>query len=176
MEVIQNNKRFFTIREANVADIKVLVDIHVISWNATYPTYFPKPTHALREHQWKKAFEEKEDNWFCYVAEEKTAGVVGFATGNDFHDNELHYEGQLNKIHFLKEYQRLGLGRILVGKVVHRFLHKGFNSMILFADPENDNIKFYDVLGGKRLLDKDGKFQGAYGWNDLQSLLENCRF
>lgn len=174
MMTIHNSKGIFTIREATVADLNALVDIHVTSWNATYATYFPKPTHALREHQWKKAFAEKEDKWFCYVAAEKTAGVVGFATGNDFHDKELHYEGQLNKIHFLKEYQRCGLGRILVGKVVKRFLNKGFNSMILFADPENPNIKFYEVLGGKRLLDKEGKFQGAYVWNDLKFLAQKC--
>jgi len=70
---IHNSKGFFTIREATVADLKALVDIHVISWNATYPTYFPKPTHALREHQWIKAFAEKEDNWFCYK-KRKTGG------------------------------------------------------------------------------------------------------
>ncbi len=174
MVTINNTKGSFIIREANIGDLTALVTIHIISFNATYPTYHPKPTQSLREFQWKKAFEEKQDNWFCYVAEKESGGIVGFATGHDFHYEELAYEGQLDKIHFLKEYQRVGLGRILVGHVVHNFLSKGFNSMILFADPDNPNIKFYDILGGQRLMDKDGNFQGAFGWKDLKALIEKC--
>jgi ribosomal protein S18 acetylase RimI-like enzyme len=172
--IINNVKGSFIIREANVEDLPALVNIHVTSWNATYSTYHPKPTHALREHQWRKAFQDREDNWFCYVAQKQGGEIAGFATGNDFHDEELSYEGQLNKIHFLKEYQRMGLGRVLVGCVVARFINKGFNSMILFADTGNPAIKFYDVLKGERLLDKEGTFLGAYGWKDLQVLFELC--
>jgi hypothetical protein len=56
-------------------------------------------------------------------------------------------------------------------QAVNRFLKKGFNSMILFADPENPAIRFYEVLGGERILDKNGIFQGAYGWKDIKRLL-----
>ncbi len=68
-----------------------------------------------------------------------------------------------------------GLGRILVGEVVDRLLQQGINSMILFADPANPAIQFYEVLQGQRLLDKDGIFGGAYGWHDLQQLAERCK-
>jgi ribosomal protein S18 acetylase RimI-like enzyme len=172
--IVTNAKGSFIIREGIMDDLPELVNIHVTSWNATYPGYHPKPTHALREHQWRKAFDEREDDWFCFVAQKHGGEIAGFATGNNFNDNELIYEGQLNKIHFLKEFQRLGLGRILVGCVVQRFLSKGFNSMILFADIDNPAIKFYDNLQGERLLDREGKFQGAYGWKDLQTLSELC--
>ena len=99
---------------------------------------------------------------------------IFFATGNDFHDEELPYQGQLNKIHFLKDYQQLGLGRKLVATVVKRFLQQGISSMILFADPQNPNIAFYDTLGGEKILDKEGRFHGAYGWHDLDKLLDIC--
>ncbi len=161
------SKGSFTIREAKEDDVTALVQVHVTSWNLTYPNYHPKPTPALRTAQWIKAFEEKEDNWFCYVVVNEEHTIIGFVTGNDFHDTDLPYKGQLNKIHFLKEYHRLGLGRLLVGYVVRRFLQQGIHSMILFADPENPNIRFYDVLKGERLLDKDGVFQGAFGWKDI---------
>ena len=174
MMIINNAEGSFIIREAGIEDLCALVNIHVTSWNATYPTYYPKPTPALREHQWKKAFAEKEDDWFCYVAATQTGELAGFATGNDFNDGELKYEAQLNKIHFLKEYQRLGLGRILVGCAVQRFLTRGFNSMLLFADPGNPAIQFYEVLQGERILDKEGVFQGAYGWKDLETLHKLC--
>ena len=158
-----------------LADLPALVSIHVTSWNLTYPEYEPKPSRQLREAQWSKAFELKEDNWFCYLAQKQDGEIAGFATGNNFSDPTLIYQGQLNKIHFLKSYQRIGLGRILVGEVVNRFLKQGITSMILFADPANPAIQFYEVLGGQRLLDKDGIFQGAYGWSDLQQLAERCK-
>ncbi len=160
----------FIIREASPADLSQLVEVHVTSWNATYPGYHPKPTPQLREAQWKKLFEEKEDDWFCYVVENSEGNIVGFATGNNFQDAELPYKGQLHKIHFYKAYHRMGLGTKLVGFVARRLLSNGINSMILFADPANPNIGFYDMLGGERIHDKEGKFHGAFGWIDLQEL------
>lgn len=164
----------FTFREANLADLEALVKLHVASWNATYPHYFPKPTPELRKKQWEKAYLDKEGNWFCYVVENSNGEIIGFATGNDFEHEDLPFKGQLNKIHFYQSYHRLGLGRKLVSHVVQRFLNEGIHSMILFADPENPNIRFYDALQGIRLPDKQGIFQGAFGWYDLQKLAELC--
>jgi L-amino acid N-acyltransferase YncA len=164
----------FIIREATIADLPALVKLHVTSWNATYPDYFPKPSPALREMQWQKAFELKENDWFCYVVQHKDGNIAGFATANNFSDPGLPYTGQLNKIHFYKVYHRMGLGKKLLCRVVHHFLKKGIHSMILFADPANPNISFYDALHGKKLFDTQGKFQGAYGWDDLAELATRC--
>jgi ribosomal protein S18 acetylase RimI-like enzyme len=171
--IFDTSKGKFLIREARVEDMEQLVHIHVTSWNATYPEYHPKPSPELRRMQWEKAFNENQDNWFCYVAEKVGGDVVGFATGSDYNE-EPDFDAQLNKIHFLKDYQRLGLGRLLVGYVVKRFIERNMKSMLLFADADNSNIKFYDMLEGERLLDKNGNFQGAFGWRDLQRLKELC--
>jgi hypothetical protein len=48
----------------------------------------------------------------------------------------------------------------------------GIDSMILFADPHNPNILFYERLGGEKLLDEKGVFHGAYGWKDIRPLLK----
>jgi ribosomal protein S18 acetylase RimI-like enzyme len=171
---ITTPKGTFIIREAVIDDIQNLVNVHVTSWNATYPHHFPKPTSETRTRQWEKVFEERPDNWFCFIAQKESGEIAGFATGSKFSDDELKFDAQLNKIHFLKQYHRLGLGRILVGEVVKRFLSKGFNSMLLFADPQNSNIRFYDILQGERILTKDGNFHGTYGWKDLQTLAALC--
>jgi len=171
---ITTPKGIFIIREAVADDIPQLVDVHVASWNATYFWHFPKPTPEIRTQGWEKNFKERPDGWFCFIAQKENGEVAGFATGTSFKDNELKYDAQLNKIHFLKQYHRLGLGRILVGEVVKRFLSMGFHSMLLFTDPRNDNIRFYEVLQGQRILNKDGKFHGTYGWKDLQVLANLC--
>jgi ribosomal protein S18 acetylase RimI-like enzyme len=161
----------YTIRPARHEDLEALVAIHVISWNATYPDHEPKPSKALRLYQWEKLFAEKKDNWFCYVAETVTGSLAGFVTGHDFNDPMLAYKGQLDKIHLLKQHQRSGLGRKLFMRTVHHFLDHDIHSMILFADPANAAIQFYDKLGGERLLDKEGLFQGAFGWKDIRHLV-----
>jgi len=168
---IDTSKGRFIIKEAVSTDLQQLVGVHVRSWNDTYPQYHPKPIIELRTRQWQKAFADKEDNWFCYVVQKQKGEIAGFATGNDFTDARLPYKGQLNKIHFLKPYHRLGLGRLLVGRVVQHFLINGIDSMILFADPHNPNIRFYEKLGGERLPDENGRFQGSYGWKDIRPLL-----
>lgn len=171
---VQTHRGLFTVREAIVTDLPALVDIHVASWNATYPGYYPKPSRQLRTAQWQRAFDTREDGWFCFVAEQKNGPLVGFATGSRFEDAGLPYKGQLHKIHFLKAYHRLGLGRLLVGHVARRLLDSGITSMILFADAGNPHIAFYDRLQGERLYNRDGRFHGGYGWMDLQALAERC--
>lgn len=170
MDVITSKGTFF-IREATPADLDQLVHVHVTSWNATYPNYHPKPTPEIRAVQWRNRFNGEEANWFCYVAQHGGGEIAGFATGNDFYDANLPYKGVLDKIHFLKKYQRLGLGRILVSKVAERLLKREINSMILFADPGNPNILFYERLGGERLFDEKGVFRGGYGWKNIKPLL-----
>jgi ribosomal protein S18 acetylase RimI-like enzyme len=160
----------FLIRPASVEDLHALVNVHVTSWNLTYPDYHPKPSVELRTKQWRKAFSEPEDNWFCYLAEIRGGEIAGFATGNDFHDEKLPFNGQLNKIHILKKYHRMGIGKKLVATVVKHFLQNGIHSMILFSDPQNPNIRFYDILDGERLPDERGVFQGAFGWKNIEKL------
>ena len=173
--ITSTKKGNFIIREAREEDIDGLVHVHVTSWNATYPDYHPKPTPEIRKSQWLEGFRKKTFNWFCYLAEEeKTGKIVGFSTGNDY-QQDLDYEGLLNKIHFLKDYHRLGLGTILVGLVAKRFTDKGFKSMLLFADPGNPNIAFYEKLGGHRIINEKGEFDGAFGWRDLEGLYEKCK-
>lgn len=159
-----------TIREAVSSDLPQLVAVHVTSFNATYPDYHPKPGFKLREQQWQLLLAQKPDRWFCYVLQPEGGPLAGFATGHAFHDPALPYKGQLDKIHILKPYQGLGFGSLLMFNVVNRFLQQEIDSMILFADPANPAIRFYDVLGGERLLLSDNTFDGAFGWKDLNGL------
>ncbi|RYZ53465.1 MAG: GNAT family N-acetyltransferase, partial [Chitinophagaceae bacterium] len=167
---VHTTKGPVTIREALPSDLPQLVSLHLTSFNATYPDHSPKPGYAFREKQWNLLFSQKPGNWFCYVAQLAKDEVVGFVTGHDFYDAALPYKGQLDKIHILKPYQQLGLGSVLLFHVVRRFLHQGISSMILFADPANPAIVFYDGLQGERLQTPGGDFSGAYGWKDLQAL------
>jgi ribosomal protein S18 acetylase RimI-like enzyme len=182
----------FTIREATAADIPALADLHVRTWNATYPDVAKPPTYEIRERQWREAFRVTDGSWFCFVVARASdrwrrgggrpadcpgpdGELVGFAKGVPYEHPDLpDFRGELSKIYLLDEYKRQGLGRRLVGHVARRFLSQGISSMVLFAEPDNPSCRFYEALGGERLLDERGEFHGAYGWRDLQSLAAIC--
>lgn len=158
----------FKIREARPEELKELVDLHVTTWNDTYPYVLSKPTHQIREYQWKKLFELKENKWFCYVVEDGSGKLVGFASGNLNDSSQT--TGNLSKIYLLRNYQRLGLGRKLMVEAARHFRSIGINSMVLFAEADNPSIRFYEVLGGERMYDDKGNFHGGYRWRSLEQL------
>ncbi len=167
-----------TFREATPDDVPELAALHVVTWAATYPHVARPPTFEIRERQWCDAFAHQDGTWFCYLAVDPSAAperLVGFAKGQDYQSSELpDFAGELNKIYLLQNYQRRGLGRQLLGHVVWRFLERGIDSMVLFANAQNPSCRFYEALGAERLLDSADRFHGGYGWRDLEKLAEIC--
>src|SRR6266576_3487480 len=52
------NNQTVSIRQAVSTDIYKLAQLHVTTWNATYPDELHKPTSEIREYQWAQAFED----------------------------------------------------------------------------------------------------------------------
>ena len=163
------------IREATVEDVPALAALHVTTWNETYGNVANPPAYELREHQWRQQFKVTDGSWFCFVAEDQRGELIGFAKGKAYASSDLpDYSGELNKIYLRREYQRLGLGRKLVGHVARRFLSQGITSLVLFGTPRNPSCGFHERLGGEKLLASNGEFHGGYGWRDLRKLAAIC--
>jgi len=141
--------------------------LHVTTWNATYNTT-RGPTVATRTRQWEEVFAKDPRRDFVLVLEDRSGRLIGFTAGRP-DGGEFH--GQLSKIYLRWEYHGLGLGRRMMAETARRFLERGMQSFVLFADPGNPTLGFYDRMGGRRLFDDRGHFSGAYGWDDAQSLL-----
>ena len=165
---------FLLIRDATALDIPALARLHVTTWNATHSWRQKGPAYELRERQWRDAFGHADGSWFCLVVERPNSEFVGFAKGMLYDGDLQGFGGELNKIYLLREYQRQGLGRRLVGYVARRFLSQGITSMVLFGDATNPSCRFWDVLSGERLYTANGEFHGGYGWRDLRSLESLC--
>jgi L-amino acid N-acyltransferase YncA len=158
-------------RETIYSDLPALAALHVKTWDDTYPGALQKPTYELRLSQWKQTFDLNDDSWFCFVIENIKGQLIGFATGKKYENADLpEFTGELNKIYLLREYQRKGLGRRLVGCVARRFLSLGISSMVLFAESDNPSSKFFEALEGEKIGDSPGN----YSWHDLQHLAVNC--
>ncbi len=156
-----------TCRDAVPADIPALAELHVTTWNATYHTT-RGPTVATRTWQWEQVFAQETRRDFVLVLEDQHGRLIGFAAGRP---DEGDFAGQLSKIYLRWEYHGLGLGRRMMAEAARRFLERGMESCILFADLGNPTLGFYDHLGGRRLPDDRGHFSGTYGWDDVRTLL-----
>jgi GNAT superfamily N-acetyltransferase len=155
------------IREATTADIPALAQLHVITWNATYAPFGDRgPSVEVRVQQWREKFAKDDPLWFCLVVQRADGELVGFAQANRS-DNPA-YQGELAKIHLLKDYQRLGLGRRLVGRVARRFLSAGIDSMWLYGDARNPSSRAWIAMGAAKCDEDAGS--GNYGWNDITPL------
>ena len=162
------------IRDATSSDIPALARLHVTTWNATHSWRQKGPTYELRERQWRDTFDRGDGSWFCLVVERPNAELVGFAKGVLYDGDLSGFGGELNKIYLLREYQRQGLGRRLVGYIARRFLSQGITSMVLFGEATNPSCGFWEALSGERLYTANGEFHGGYGWRDLRSLASLC--
>ena len=161
----------FVFRDAVPDDLSALAALHVKTWAATYPNVRRPPTYAIRESQWREAFARMDGSWFCVVIQNSSGELVGFAKGVRRQDGT----GDLNKIYLVGEYQRLGLGRRLVGHVARRFLTSGITVMTLSADAANPSCRFYLALGAEHQRDDRGRVQrGAFVWRDLRKLAAIC--
>jgi ribosomal protein S18 acetylase RimI-like enzyme len=156
-----------TFRDAVAADIPALAELHVTTWNATYNTAHG-PTIATRTRQWEQVFAKENRRDFVLVLEDRNRRLIGFTWGRP-HEGE--FEGELSKIYLRWEYHGLGLGRKMMAETARRFLERGIHSFILFAELSNPTLGFYDRMQGERLLDDRGRFDGAYGWHDVRTLL-----
>ena len=164
----------FRIREAIATDVPALANLHVTTFNETHGGWNP-PSLELRASQWNKTFEVTDGSWFCFVIEDLSGGLVGFAKGT-LHDGGVPgFHGEMNKIYILSRYQRMGLGHRIVGRVARKFLAQGINSMLLFGDARSPANHFYESLGAEKLFSPEGEFHGGYGWRDLNRLAKICQ-
>src|SRR5689334_11539037 len=93
------NTNSFTIREATSNDVPALAALHVETFNETHGVHPNGPTYELRESQWRQAFQNKDESWFCLVIEDENNKLVGFAKGQPYDHTDLTgFSGELNKI------------------------------------------------------------------------------
>lgn len=155
------------IRDATAADVPALARLHVTTWNATYAPFGLKgPSVEVRERQWRTKFARGDEDWFCLVVQRPDGLLVGFAQAN--RSDNPNFQGELAKIHLLKDYQRLGLGRRLVGRIARRFLASGITSMWLYGDARNPSSRAWIAMGATKC--DDDPASGTYGWSDITPL------
>jgi hypothetical protein len=60
----------------------------------------------------------------------------------------------------------------MLAETARRFVERGIDSFVLFAEPSNPTVSFFDHMGGERLYDEHGLFSGGFAWRDVRTLLD----
>jgi GNAT superfamily N-acetyltransferase len=173
-----------SVRPATIEDASQIAKVHVDSWHSTYSGILSEDFLAAMSYE---DFETRWCGWLggesgmhgiFYVAELPAGGIVGFASGSLRQEESSYpeYEGELYTAYLLRQYQRRGLGRRLVGAVARGLLADGKRSMLTRVLAENPSRPFYETVGGKLLGSQEIEIGGAalkvvvYGWDDIRTL------
>lgn len=170
------------IREAKKSDAANIARVQVDVWRMTYTgivpdSYLASLNYEKKERRWRQILEQGKSD-FAFVAEIEDEQIVGFASAGKNQDSDLNFAGELHTIYLLENYQRRGIGKLLVKAVAKRFARQEISSMLLWVLAENPFRAFYESLGGKYVSEKEiiigdlPLIEVVYGWRSLDMLFE----
>lgn len=169
------------IREAKKEDLLAIAKVHVDSNRTTYKgimseEYLAGLCYDNKADSWNKRLFGENSAEFMYVAEDDAGNIVGFASASLIRTHAL-YERELYAIYILEEYQRKGIGRLLVRAIGTKLWEDNVRFMILWTLHDGPASRFYEHLGG-RVVDEATVSKGgaglrinAYVWEDISCLL-----
>lgn len=174
------------IREANESDAAGIAKVQVDTWQSTYrgivpDDYLSSLTYENKEDYWEKFIAAKK-NQSVLIAETQEKQIVGFAAAGQNVDVEKHFTGELHTLYLLENWQRRGIGKLLLRAAVQSLLRRQLTSMIVWVLGDNPFRAFYESLGGEYVSKRYIVIGGAslldiaYGWRDLQLLIDNRNY
>lgn len=176
------------IREARLEDCEALGHIIVSATRDAFQGRVPHrclqwltPEESARN--WARNFEpggSLEQGSSLFVAEAASGEIMGLALLGNTRAGSLsqpaiatHFPRELIALHVLPAWQRRGVGRELVARVVRTVQREGTRRLLVRVLSENPNRPFYERLGARRLGSEPYDWEGyqtheiLYGWSDL---------
>jgi len=166
------------VREACIEDAERIAIVHVESWITTYKgiiseSYLSSLSVEKRTKSWLWTFENLNAHEKIFVAEDRQGNIIGFSNGGRSRSDELKHDGELYAIYLLRDYQRLGIGKMLFNSVVGSLKDNGYSSMMLWVLRDNPSVTFYKLQGGQTFGQKTISIGGysleelAIGWDSI---------
>ena len=169
------------VRRATQADVPGVAQVHVQSWQATYPGILPaaeieRHTLARRVAIWTRALSAPAAGTAMLVAVRENE-VLGFASTGPFRvekpqaaepcSDEGRADGELNALYLLPSVQRQGIGRCLFDAAAQNLRQAGFGAMRCWVLHGNPAVAFYEHVGGVLTASKSFAVAGA-------TVVEHC--
>jgi ribosomal protein S18 acetylase RimI-like enzyme len=166
------------IRAATVDDCDSIAEVHVTSWQESYPGLIPQQVlDALsvpdRNAAWREIFAGLR-SYPIYVAENE-GRIIGFGAGGLCRSEALGQEMEIYAIYLLLRAQRQGTGSRLLTTIVRDFIAHGKRSAGLWVMRDNAVARrFYERFGAvivaERVEHRPGydRPEVGYAWPDLR--------
>lgn len=139
------------IRKAYPTDAYTLVKIHDTVWKTQYYDILPVGVfHRLEQEQEKRINHLKdqiEENNRIFVAVNENEQVVGYVfyakTINTREDANI----EIREIHILPEYQKMGIGTMLLDSAIGEIKKLGYHSLIAYCPYDSSMLTFFTKKG-----------------------------
>lgn len=168
------------VREGALADIDGITRVHVDTWKSAYKgilsdKFLQGISFEKRKVIWKTFFQDSNNKVVVCLNEKEE--IIGFVSFGPERANKHNYANELYAIYILEKYQRKGVGKLLLRKVIELLQEKGQNTLIVWVLKDNQSYKFYEYLGGKKIVEDYIEIGGrvlkkvGYGWSDIGNIL-----
>jgi ribosomal protein S18 acetylase RimI-like enzyme len=172
-------KQDIRVREAVLADAEALARVNIDAMRSAFAGLVPR--HLLEwpdsVANWKKGLTEGlGKDVFLDVVQAENGLVVGYVMGGPNQANPL-YEGEVMVLNVLPDYQRQGIGALLVRHAAKRLAENGIHSLCVRTLRINPNRSFYERLGGVFVSEQPYDWDGVifaeylYAWENTSMLL-----
>lgn len=130
-------------------------------------------SYREREDLWKKILLNDK----VWIVENDDSDIVGFVHGGIKRTSQYEqFQGEIYALHILKDYQNLGLGRMLIRTLLDDLKEHNISSLMISVFEEDTHCTFYENLGAERVDCIDVEFDGqiikeaVYGWEALTQI------
>jgi ribosomal protein S18 acetylase RimI-like enzyme len=148
--------------------------IYVQTWRNTYLSVIPfgylfEMSTAHNERTFRSEIESRQVVGF--VAE-NGSGIVGFTTGGIERHSDVVYGAEIYTLYVLKQFQRRGIGALLVSALGDRFNQSSRYAMLVRVLKLNPYRRFYQKINGILIKSERLSLAGemleleVYGWLD----------
>lgn len=172
-------KNDYIIRKNELKDQEQMAHIKVDGWRNTYDKiiasrYLKSLNYEQQTQRYIASFEEYKNLVLVAVRDNEVLGYSCF----DLTDKSGNFDSELVSLYIKPTEKGKGIGTNLLKETAKELLLHGKNNMIIWCLKENKSaIKFYEKLGGKRVLEKDAQIgkdiYKEYGFYfDLEQVLK----
>ena len=176
-----------TIRRAGPGDARAIARVHVESWRSAYAGIIPDRVMVGMSVDdkaafWRRMVLRSNSRSAVLVASLAETGasrseIVGFASCAAANHAPPGYDGEVQTLYVLPDWQEQGLGRALLCGCFQALRGAGFSSAVVWVLAQNPARFFYEAMGGRRIGERTEMLWGAelpeiaYGWPDLEEAL-----
>lgn len=124
------------IREGVITDIDGITRVHIDAWKSAYKEilsdeFLQGISYEKRKENWRTFLQDINNKVIVCLNEDDE--IVGFASLGPERTNKYNYTNELYAIYILKKYQRKGLGKLILKKVIDLLQEKDERSLIVWV-------------------------------------------